>query len=152
MISDEKMVMFQYKTPQNTNQNSKIDHILMKYSLSLAQNYINQKREGSSFIFQVLTDRQPTKTPKWGVGVKVVRDARGVVLDDASGGPSSEHHLYGDRRYKLWNRWVFAPRCKVCYLANGKGFCFTCSSYPFAIFFCKSCTSQNFRLNFLGPR
>ena len=63
----------------------------MKYSLPLAEKDINRKQEDSSFIYHVkLQIGSPLKPRKGGGGVKVVWGAKGFILNDASGGSSSD--------------------------------------------------------------
>ena len=100
MITDERKVIFVLKIAQHTDQNSEILHILMKYSLPLAEKDINRKQEDPSFIYHVKLQIGSPLKPWKGGRVKLVWGAKGFILNDASGGSSSDGCLV------LWSKFT----------------------------------------------
>ena len=72
----------------------------MKYSLPLAEKDINRKQEDSSFIYHVKLQIGSPLKPWKGGRVKLVWGAKGFILNDASGGSSS------DRCLVLWSKFT----------------------------------------------
>ena len=62
----------------------------MKYSLPLDEKDINRKQENPSFIYHVKLQIGSPLKPRKGGGGKAVWGAKGFILNDASGGSSSD--------------------------------------------------------------